>query len=105
MSLGSKLRELRTRKRESLQQLADAVGASKAHIWELETEKSTNPSLELLKKIASHFTIPVSTLLEEQETQDALIFGREFEGLDAEDKKLLWQMAERITQKKPEPNG
>ncbi|WP_296710710.1 helix-turn-helix transcriptional regulator [Rhodoblastus sp.] len=105
MSLGSKLRELRTRKRESLQQLADAVGASKAHIWELETEKSTNPSLELLKKIAAHFTIQVSTLLEEQETRDALIFGREFEGLTDDDKKLLWQMAERIAQKKPESNG
>lgn len=104
MSLGSKLRELRTRKRESLQQLADAVGASKAHIWELETEKSTNPSLDLLKKIATHFGIGVSILLEEQEAGDALIFGREFEGLDKKDKELLWQMAERIA-KKPDGNG
>lgn len=99
MSIGSKLRELRTRNRESLQQLADAVGASKAHIWELETEKSTNPSVDLLKKIAAHFAVPVSTLLEEQQTRDALIFGREFEGLSDKDKELLWQMAERISKK------
>lgn|ERR1700761_2751025 len=104
MSLGSKLRELRTRKRESLQQLADAVGASKAHIWELETEKSTNPSLDLLKKIATHFDIAVASLLEEREGGDALIFGREVEGLSEQDKQLLWQMAERIA-KKPDGNG
>jgi transcriptional regulator with XRE-family HTH domain len=104
MSLGSKLRELRTRKRESLQQLADAVGASKAHVWELETEKSTNPSLDLLKKIAAHFGIAVSTLLEERESGDTLIFGREFEGLSDKDKELLWEMAERIA-KKPDGNG
>ncbi|MHB8884705.1 MAG: helix-turn-helix domain-containing protein [Methylovirgula sp.] len=105
MSLGSKLRELRVRKRESLQQLADAVGASKAHVWELETEKSSNPSLDLIKKIAAHFMIPVSILLEEEETGEALIFGREFDGLTDDDKKLLWQMAERIAQKKPDSNG
>lgn len=104
MSLGSKLRELRTRNRESLQELADAVGASKAHVWELETGKSTNPSLDLLKKIATHFGIAVSTLLEEQETREALIFGREFEGLTDKDKELLWQMAERFA-KKPDDNG
>ena len=50
MSIGARIKELRIRKRESLQQLADTVGASKPHIWELEVEKSTNPSVDLLKK-------------------------------------------------------
>ena len=36
MSLGARLRELRIKKNRSLQNVADAVKASKAHIWEIE---------------------------------------------------------------------
>ena len=35
-----RLKELRLKKKLSLQELADAVGVSKAHVWELETGKS-----------------------------------------------------------------
>src|SRR6267154_1620639 len=103
MSIGARIKELRMRKRESLQQLADAVGASKPHIWELEVEKSKNPSVDLLKKIAEHFTVPVSYLLEEPPSADTRIFGREFPGLSEADKKLFWDMAKRLTRK--DPNG
>ena len=51
MPLSTKLKELRARSRESLQQVADAVGVSKAHIWELERGTSKNPGLDLLKKL------------------------------------------------------
>jgi hypothetical protein len=44
--------------------------------------------------------VPVSCLLEEKADLDALIFGREFAGLTENDKKLLWQMAERISGQK-----
>jgi transcriptional regulator with XRE-family HTH domain len=100
MSIGARIRELRVRKRESLRQLADAVGASKAHIWELEVKRTANPSLDLLKKLAAHFEVPISHLLEERADVDALIFGREFTGLTEEDKQLLWQMAERMSEQK-----
>ena len=36
MGLGVQITQLRLQKAESLQQVADAVGVSKAHIWELE---------------------------------------------------------------------
>lgn len=65
MSLAAKLKELRLRSRQSLQQVADAVGASKAHIWELETGKSSNPSLDLLRKLADNFKVSVATLIGE----------------------------------------
>src|SRR5260370_20471613 len=100
MSIGSRRKELRIRKGESLQQLADAVGASKPHIWELEAKRTANPSLDLLKKLAEHFNVPLSHLLEERGEVDALIFGREFAGLTEADNKLLWQMAERISGQK-----
>ena len=43
MGIGARLKELRVRKGETLQQVADAVKASKPHIWELEAEKSGKP--------------------------------------------------------------
>lgn len=96
MGLGARLRELRIRKGETLQEVADAVNASKPHIWELEAEKSKNPSLSLLTGLAEHFQIPVSYLLDESASVDTMIFGREFKGASEEDKKLFWQIAERM---------
>ena len=52
MSLAMKLQKLRTQRGQSLQVVADAVGASKAHIWELEKGTTRNPSIELLKSLA-----------------------------------------------------
>jgi len=65
MSIGAKLKDLRLRKGSSLQQVADAVGASKAHIWELESGKSRNPSLDLLRRLAEHFGVTVAGLVGE----------------------------------------
>ena len=99
MGLGSTLKDLRVRKGESLQQVAEAVGASKPHIWELEAEKSKNPSLDLLTKIAKHFNVPISYLLDDSASTDTMIFGREFKDVTEEDKKLFWQMAEKMLSK------
>jgi transcriptional regulator with XRE-family HTH domain len=60
-----KLRRLRSASGESLQQVADAIGVSKAHIWELETGRSGNPSLEMLQKLAGHFRVTIAYLAEE----------------------------------------
>jgi transcriptional regulator with XRE-family HTH domain len=99
MALGARLKELRVRKGESLQEVADAVSASKPHIWELEAEKSKNPSLDLLTRLAQHFNVSISYLLDESGSADTLIFGREFKGVTEEDKKLFWQMAEKMLRK------
>lgn len=99
MALGARLKELRVGKGESLQEVADAVSASKPHIWELEAEKSKNPSLDLLTRLAQHFNVSISFLLDESGTADTLIFGREFKGVTEEDKKLFWQMAEKMLRK------
>lgn len=82
MSLAVKLKELRLKKGQSLQQVADGVGVSKAHIWELEKGTSTNPGLELIKKLAAHFNVTIAFLTDEEAPQQAaaLQFFREFEG-------------------------
>ncbi|MGH6736738.1 MAG: helix-turn-helix domain-containing protein [Methyloceanibacter sp.] len=65
MSLGAKLKQLRLKNRESLQNVANAVGASKTHVWDLETGRSSNPSIELLTKLAEHFKVPIADLVGE----------------------------------------
>jgi transcriptional regulator with XRE-family HTH domain len=103
MSIGSKIKELRTKKGESLQKVADSVGVSKAHVWEMERGDSANPSLELLKKIANHFNVTVSYLADDSATPaDAapLQFFREFDGkLSDKDWEALRQVAERLKDK------
>ncbi len=65
MSLATKLKDLRARQKQSLQQVATGVGTSKTHIWDLEQGNSDNPSRELIERLATHFRISVSELLEE----------------------------------------
>ena len=63
MALGAKLTTLRLKKGVSLQEAADAVGVSKAHIWELEKGRSKNPSAELIKRLADYFGQDVEFLV------------------------------------------
>lgn len=100
MTLALKMKKLRMRKGQSLQQVADAVGVSKAHIWELERGSSKNPGIELLTRLASHFNVTISFLVDEKGDYDdaaALQFFREFEGkLSDEDWDALRSIADRL---------
>src|SRR6266849_3680333 len=100
MSIGIKIKELRAKKGESLQKVADSVGVSKAHIWDMERGESANPSLELLKRIAEHFNVTVAYLADDLATpKDAapLQFFREFEGkLTDKDWDTLRTVADRL---------
>jgi len=72
MSLGRRLAQLRRKKNESLQTVADAVGVSKAHIWELEKARTDNPSMDLVTRLADHFEVTVAYLAgEDIEADDA----------------------------------
>lgn len=64
---GARLRTYRMKKGLSLQKLADAIGASKAHIYELETGKSTNPSLTLLTALSRALEVPIKDLIGESD--------------------------------------
>ena len=65
MSLGARIRDLRIRKGQSLQEVAGAVGVSKTHIWEMEKGRSKNPSVDLLAKLADHFKVTITSLVGE----------------------------------------
>jgi transcriptional regulator with XRE-family HTH domain len=100
MSLARKLAALRRKNGESLQEVADAVGVSKAHIWELERGTSKNPGLALLTKLAQHFKVTIAYLSDdaaEPRRATALHFFREFEGtLSEKDWDTLRTVAERL---------
>ena len=100
MSLATKLAELRRKKGQSLQQVAEGVGVSKAHIWELEKGTSTNPGIELLGRLAAHFSVTIAFLTDEStEPTDAsaLQFFREFDGkLSDQDWEMLRTVADRL---------
>ncbi len=65
MSFALRLHELRIANRLSLQDLADKVGISKAHVWNLEKGLSDNPSMELVVKFAGVFRMRVADLVGE----------------------------------------
>jgi transcriptional regulator with XRE-family HTH domain len=62
MSLGARITKLRLKAGESLQEVANAVGVSKAHIWELEKGRADNPSMGLVTRLADHFGVSVASL-------------------------------------------
>jgi len=103
MSVAEKLKALRLKQNQSLQQVADGVSVSKAHIWELEKGSSTNPGLELLTRLAKHFGVPVAFFTDgsiEPEQASALQFFREFDGkLTPKDWETLRTVAERLKEK------
>jgi transcriptional regulator with XRE-family HTH domain len=94
LTLAQRLKELRLKKGDSLQGLADAVEVSKAHVWELETGKSKNPSIDLLTKLAKHFGLPLAHLIgedpeAEDQDQELVAMFRELKDLTPRDREIL----------------
>ena len=94
MSLAMRLQNLRTAKQQSLQTVADAIGASKAHIWELEKGTAKNPSIELVRKLADYFEVSISRLVgespdEDGDDEDLLVIYRQLKSLDLRDRLVL----------------
>src|SRR3712207_5732718 len=100
MSIGARLKELRVKKNKSLQELADAVGASKAHIWEIERGGSKNPSMDLLTKLAEYFDVSVSYLVGEQppteEQEELIVLYRDLKELDEGDREAIRSLMKRF---------
>ena len=84
MSLGVKIKELRLKEKKSLQTVADAVGVSKPHIWELERGTSKNPSQNLVKKLADYFGQSVDYLITDdaEKSEGKHSFARKIDGMD-----------------------
>jgi transcriptional regulator with XRE-family HTH domain len=110
MPLGALITELRLKKGESLQKVADAVGVSKAHVWELEKGRAQNPSMGLVTRLADHFGVSVAALVgEDPEADDgkpalARMF-RQAGDLDPDDLKLLDEVMQSLLKRRKRTGG
>lgn len=105
MSFATRLHDLRVRNRLSLQQVADAVGISKAHVWNLEKGTSDNPSMELVLKLAELFRVRVADLVgenptgEEEEPEVVALF-RDLKKLEPRDRETIRVLMEQLQRNK-----
>ena len=105
MSLGARLKGLRIKKSKSLQDVADAVRASKAHIWEIERGNSKNPTMELLDKLADYFDVTVAYLVGEDPDEDKaglIALYRDLTKLDERDRETIRDIMRGLKKRKPE---
>ncbi len=105
MGIGLKLGRLRLEKKQSLQQVADAVAVSKAHIWELEKGYADNPSMGLVMRLADHFGVSVGFLIDEDlvspDADDVLVrMFRQAKELNLEDRFIIDDMMQSMLKRR-----
>jgi len=105
MGLPTQLAALRTTKKASLQQVADAIGVSKTHIWQLEKGITKNPTLELIEKIADYYNVSTQSLIgENPESSDRDEFAhamfRKIGSLDDIDRAVIKDMVDAMIKRK-----
>lgn len=110
MSFAKRLAELRMSKGISLQQVADKVGISKAHVWNLEKGQADNPSMELVLKFAELFRVRVADLVgenpdaDDQEPEMVAMF-RDLKKLEPRDRDIIRGLMEQLNQNGKKDKG
>jgi transcriptional regulator with XRE-family HTH domain len=105
MTLAAKIKNLRMRSGKSLQEVADAVGASKAHMWDIERGASKNPSLDLLEKLAGYYRVKIADLAGEDPNADGeptelVVMYRDLKKLDERDREAIAGLMEQMKARK-----
>ena len=93
----TRIKELRTGKNMTLDQLASATGSSKSYIWELENKNPPRPSAKKLSQIASALGVTIDYLLgsddHSKSTAEDQAFFRDYRGLPDKTREQIRQMA------------
>lgn len=105
MSFALRIAELRRQKGESLNDVAAAVGVSKAHIWQLERGTTSNPSMGLVTRLANHFGVTVASLAGEDleapdADQDIARMFRQAQELDERDRQVIDEMIQSFRKRR-----
>jgi len=91
-AFGARLRRLREAKKLTLQQVADAVGCTKAYIWELEMKDGQRPSAERIQKIAQVLGVTMEDVMgtpmqqAPEASPEDVVFFREYAEMTDEEK-------------------
>ena len=110
MGLGPKIRQLRAETDQSIQQVAEAIGVSRTHVWQLEKERAKNPTIALVKRLADHFSVSIRYLVDEDvnpsdvDERIARICQRA-RGLDSDQVALLDDMVNAMLRHQAVPGG
>lgn len=101
MSFARKLHDLRIAQRLSLQDVANAVEISKAHVWNLEKGVTGNPSMDLVVKLAELFRVRVADLVGEnpegeEEPAEVVAMFRDLKKLDDRDRETIRMLMEQM---------
>lgn len=110
MGLGARISDLRLKSRQSLQDVAEAVGVSKAHVWELEKGRTDNPSMALVTRLADHFGVSIRYLVgEDIDAKDAdehlARMFRQAGELEPEDREILDDMMQSMLKRRRSRHG
>lgn len=62
-ALGVRIKSIREERGMTLQQVSDASGLAKSHVWELEQGRASNPTINAVWSMASALTVSPSILL------------------------------------------
>jgi transcriptional regulator with XRE-family HTH domain len=105
MGFARKLHDLRISQRLSLQDVATAVGISKAHVWNLEKGITANPSMELVVKLAELFRVRVADLVgenpeAEEEPAEMVAMFRDLKQLDTRDRDTIRMLMEQMKRRR-----
>lgn len=110
-AFGVRLRRLREAKKLTLQQVADAVGCTKAYIWELEMKDGQRPSAERIQAIAKVLGVTMEDVMGEpikqvpQASPEDVSFFREYAGMTDEEKDRYRQALKIMFPDKGESGG
>src|SRR3954465_6214211 len=110
MTLAERMTRVRVGKGESLQDVATAVGVSKAHVWELEKGRTDNPSMALVTRLADHFGVSIRYLVgEDIDAKDAdehlARMFRQAGELEPEDREILDDMMQSMLKRRRSRHG
>ena len=109
MSFAGKLHDLRARHKLSLQYVADKVGISKAHVFNLEKGITANPSMDLVVKLAELYRVRVADLVgenpdAEDEPAEIVAMFRDLKDLQEPDRETIRMLMETM-KKRREQSG
>lgn len=66
MTLGTKIKQLRSQKQLTLEELASKIGSQKSYIWSIENDRISQPSAKSIALIADVLDTTVEALLSEE---------------------------------------
>ena len=105
MSFARKLHDLRIRHKLSLQEVADKVGISKAHVFNLEKGITANPSMDLVVKLAELYRVRVADLVgenpdAEDEPAEMVAMFRDLKDLEEPDRETIRMLMETMKKRR-----